>query len=305
MANGKVTINTDAVTQVLGKITNSCAILESDVSGKIPGNFQVLVDLGLLSGSLSKLQTQTQDLISVHKSLIGEITSHLEVTTSTEDELYNYANNHNYGSSGNNGGNGDNTPIKPSDDLAVDDEDDGKEINAEELIEAIPKLDEETLIELIEFLNINKGSETTLVELLLDNTKSKKLFTLLRQIFGAKDELEGVSLEDYKKVQKALLDAIVTQETTYKELSENSILVAKEYLIEIGKKNNISPSDLLLEEKYRDILKEELLKLYDGDVDDSISKETIENYRKYIDKVAGQNNMEADTLITKKFETLL
>ena len=92
MANsvkGKVSINSDAVSQALSQISKSCTLLEGDVVGKIPGNFQVLIDLGLLSTAPSKLQKQVTDLVSVHKSIASQMSTHLDTVIQTDNNLYN------------------------------------------------------------------------------------------------------------------------------------------------------------------------------------------------------------------------
>lgn len=300
-AKGKVSINTDTVNQSLSKIANSCAVLESDISGKIPGNFQVLSDAGLLPSALTKLEKQISDLVTVHKSLSTQIATHLESVAQDENDLLGELNGGKDG--GKSGGNRSGGSSGGGTD--VDDQDDGKKVNAKKLIEAIPKIDDKTFVELLNFLNVNKNKKTSLIDLLFDTSKSEELFVLLRKAFGETKELENVKLDDYKEVQKVLLDAIFSKETIIKELSDESILIAKEYLVGICKANNINPSDLLLDEKYRDLLKEGLQNLYDGKDVNSTDEETIKKFRKYIDSVASKNNMDADKLLTSNLRLLL
>lgn len=307
MAKGKVTINSDAINQVVSQLSSSATALESDVAGKLPGDFQVLVDLGLLTNAVSKVQQQVSDLVAIHNSVIAEIQSHLGSSMETEDNLANSFGNGRRSGGGNGGGGDSSSPSADPEgsNTDVDKQDDGKEINPEGLIEAIPKIDDKTLIELIEFLNINKNEKTRLIDLLFDTSKSEELFVLLRKAFGEEDKLDGVTLEDYKKVQKTLLDAVINCQLSYQELDTKSILVAKEFLIEFSKNKNMTPAELLLDEKYRDELKDGLQQLYDGDNVDKISARTINNFREYVDNIAASNNKSADDILASNLRILI
>ena len=308
MAKGKVTINSDAINQVVSQLSNSATTLESDVSGKLPGDFQVLVDLGLLPTAVTKIQQQVKDLVALHNSVISEINSHLGSSIDTEDNLSSGFGNGRGSRSGNS-----NSSSSTSSDVQnpegsntdIDQEDDGKKITVDGIIAAIPKIDEKTMIELLEFININKNEKTSLIDLLLDTSKSEELFVILRKAFGAEDELEGVTLEDYKKVQKELLNAVINCELEYQELDNKSILVAKEFLIEFSKSKNITPAELLLDDEYEDELKEGLQQLYDGDNVDKISAQTIHDFREYVDNIAASSNQTADDILQGNIKVLL
>lgn len=306
MANsvkGKVSINSDAVSQALSQISKSCTLLEGDIVGKIPGNFQVLIDLGLLSTAPSKLQKQVTDLVSVHKSIASQMSTHLDTVIQTDDNLYNQFTGGNNGSNYTGGNTSGGNYTGGSTD--VNNQNDGKKITADVLVKAIPKIDDDTMLALLKFMNVNKNKNTELVDLLLDTSKSEELFVLLREAFGEKDKLEDVKLDDYKKVQKVFLEAIISGDVSIEEINEKSILVAKEYLINLSKNNNIKPSELLLDEANFEILKEGLKKLYDGKDLGDTSEETIKNFKKYVDNIAKENNISAEELLTNNLKKLL
>lgn len=300
MANGKVAINTDIVNATLSYIVNSCAIVEGDISSKIPGNFQPLADLGLLPTSLTKIQEQIKLVVSVHKDLITQISSHLEDVAKTEDDLSNE-----FDSDTGRRDDSRNTDSQEGSDTSFDEVEDGKQITADKLVEYIPNLDSDSKLLLIKLLDTNKKKETKLIDLLFNTSKSEELFVLLRQIFKDNSELTNVSIEDYKKVQKILLDTILKENIPYKELTDNSILIAKEYLIDISKMNNIDTSDLILDSKYQNLLKTSLIKLYDGNDIEGVSETVINNFRAYIDRVSKENNIKADELLTNNIGLIL
>lgn len=304
MANGKVSINSDIVNQVLSQINSSQTTLESSVSGKIPGDFQVLVDIGLLPSAVDKIKKQVNDLVAVHNSITSQISSHIQKSVQTEDNLSNEFKN-NYGNNNNNYLGGNSSSSINETDVNIDSQDDGKNINANVLIENIPNINNETMLGLIEFLNINKNQNTSLIDLLIDTNNSEELFVLLRKAFGANNQLEGVSLDDYKKVQKTLLDAIINSDISCPILDKKTIICAKEYLIEFCKSKNINPSDLLIDEKNRDLLKVGLQQLYDANGINNISEKTVNNFRNYVDSVAISKNIEVEKLLSDNIEVLL
>lgn len=172
-----------------------------------------------------------------------------------------------------------------------------QKVNVEALMEAIPKFDINTLNNLIEFLNDNKDTDTKLIDLLLNVNKAEELFILLRKVFGEEEILQNISFYEYKNVQRKLCDAIMKPEFISQELNNNSILIAKDYLIELSKNNKIDPSDLLLDREYRKYLKESLQTLY--------KKNTSNKFNEYIDKVAKDNQMTAAELLSNNFMLLL
>ena len=67
MSDGKVSINTDVASSIVSAINHSCTTLESGVSNQLPGGFNSLVDLGLISSSVTKIKEQTDAIILVEK----------------------------------------------------------------------------------------------------------------------------------------------------------------------------------------------------------------------------------------------
>ena len=161
--------NNDKMNQIIDKVSSSCNTLENEVKEKIPDSFQVLADLELLPNSLKKLEHQINDLISSYKSIEKQLEPYKTTKDTSEDQ----------------------------------------KVNAEALMEAIPKFDTNTLNELIDFLKANKNSETKLIDLILNSANAEELFILLRKVFGEEDKLNNVSKSDYEKVQKKLSEAIM------------------------------------------------------------------------------------------------
>ena len=302
-SSGKVSINSEEVSNALTYIVNSCAVIEGDISSKIPGSFQALADLGFFATGLNKIQEQVKSVINVHKDLISQISSHLESVAQTETELStqfrnggnNYSGYNNYYGGGSSGSSTD-----------VDGVVDGQKINAQQLIEFIPQLDDDSKTNLVRFINVKKEEGTSFVDLLFNTSKSEELFVLINKALGDNVDLSNLTINDYIEVQKTLLEMICANEIDCKELNQNTILIAKEYLNNMAKANNYKVSDLLIDPDYRNTLKTMLINLYDGDVkNNSASTEEIENFRNYIDRVALANNLTYEKLLSEKIELIL
>lgn len=303
MASGKVSVNSDVVNNALSYIVSSCGTLEGSVSSKLPGNFEVLAELDLFSSGLTKLSTQVKEIISTEKSIISTITEHLSQVAATEEDIYqgftSGIGSYSGGSSGGSTGGSSGT------DTTVDDENDGKKIKAEELMDDIKKLDANSLVELLNLINVKKDEKTQLIDVLFDASNSEKLFTIIKELLKDEQLDENISLEDYKKIQKALLNRLMTADFDIKGLTDDSILTAKEYLVSVAKENNISPEALIIDSQYRDTLKTSLMKLYDGDGISNVKNEEVNAFRTYIDKVAKKNDVTVEDLFNKKIDLIV
>lgn len=303
MASGKVSVNSDVVNNALSYIVNSCGTLEGNVLGKLPGNFEVLSELDLFSSGLTKLSKQVDEIVTTEKSIISTITEHLSQIAESEENLYQSFNSGIGSYSG--GSSGGATGPSSGSDTTVDNQEDGKKIKADELMKSIQELDANSIVELLNLINIKKDEKTKLTDMLFDTSKSQELFTIIKELLKDQPLDENISLDDYKKIQKTLLNRLMTAEFDIKGLTDSSILTAKEYLVSIAKNNNVSPEDLILDSNYRNTLKVSLMKLYDGDGVSNVKNEEIIAFRTYIDKVAKENDVTVEDLLNKKIELIL
>lgn len=303
MASGKVSVNSDVVNSALSYVVNSCGTLEGSVSSKLPGNFEVLAELDLFRTGLTKISKQVDEIVSTEKNIIATITDHLSQLASNEETLYKKFNNRiERNSSGSNG----KEPLNSSgSSITIEKEEDGKKIKADELIKNIQELDADTIVELLNLINVKKDEKTKLTDMLFDTSKTEELFTIIKELLKDQPLDENISQEDYKRIQKTLLNRLMTAEFDIKGLTDNSILTAKEYLVSIAKQNNISPEELILDSNYRNTLKISLIKLYDGDRISNIKNEEIIAFRIYIDKIAKENDITVEDLFNKKIDLII
>ena len=294
--NGKVSINSDTLNRVASKLSSSASSLESDVGAKLPGKFQGLASLGLYSNGLTKIKEQVDYLVDTVKDLSSEVTSHLNEAEKTEEELTNTFNtNGNYNSSGASYY----SDYRDSGDTTDGKVEDGNKINAEKIIEVLNQIDDSTVDKLVEFLNI-KQDDLTLSDLIFNYDRSKDLYKTILDAFGYdSNDLSSVTDAEYKEVQKTLIEIIFKSETVPAKLQSNSILTAKEYLVLVASKNNISVSDLLVEDKHENLLKTSFKNLYDGAIgeDYNISDATVSSFRSFIDGIASDKNIQYNEVL--------
>ena len=90
---------------------------------------------------------------------------------------------------------------------------------------------------------------------------------------------------------------IVNSEVDIPALSEKTVLSGKDYLSKVCKENNINPSDLFFDDKYKHTLKQSIQDIYDGNVRDTMSEGEVNNFRAHLDTLADSNNITVEDLI--------
>ena len=304
MTNGRLSINTDFTDSIMSYLNNSISNLNSNVTNGLSSGFQPLTESGLVSESLSKVKSQVKTIVNKEQAILNSISSHVDEVVSGENQLYNEFMN-GIGKSSDTSSLQDETYYSPTGgNIDTDEEDDGKKINTNAIVEIIDNLNDEDKKSLLILLEMYKDSDVSLKELLLNNEASEELYKTLCDVFPDNINQEELSLEDTKEVQKKLLDSVINGETSNVELDNNSILVAKEYLSNISSKNNISSSDLLLDESNSDLLKKSLIDLYNGNVDDNATEKQVNNFKNFIDNIASENNMSMEELINNNIELI-
>ena len=301
MANGKVSVNSDIVANMLTYLNDSYLMLDEEVTTNVDNNFQALKELNLDTNCLDTIKLQVKSITELDKQIIDLIAAHLASIIDTNKNLGReftsaYTDNTYVGNS-----QGNNEGI----DIVIDAEEDGKKINADNFTQILDSLDDQEKKSLLTLLNMNKEKDISLNDLLMNYKYSEKLFTLLKTIFGESVEFDNLSSEEIELIQKIFLDSIVKDETEYEELETDSILMSKEYLANICKEYKIEPRDLIFNDMYGNVLKISLKNLYNGNVEQEITDTEILNFRKYIDKVSLENNMNSYQLMEEHIELLL
>ena len=302
MAKGSVSVNSDVVSSILANLTSVYSTFSSDIVSSVDGDFSVLRELGF-GNCLDKIKSQATSLTNSQKSIIDSIASHLAEMEETEETLNNNFNN-SYSGGTYVGDASSGSEENSGSDYDVDDDEDGKAINAEELSDIISSLSEDDKKSLLSLINMYKDEGTSLNDLLMNYNNSEELYKILKTVLGSSVDMPDLSKEDTELIQKTLLNTIVSSETEYQELNTNSILMAKEYLGSVCSEYRITASELIHDDLYKNVLKTSIKNLYNGNVDNVSDSEILE-FRKFVDDVALNNNTNAIDIIDNNIQLLL
>lgn len=303
---GKISINTEVATSIVYELNKSCNILENDLSNKLNVSFEPILDLGLVSNSIKKIDEQIESIINVEKQIIDSISAHLVEVTNTENRLHNNLLNGYSGYANENYNNQNTQSVQNETNINVDDVEKGQTINVTQFDELITSFDEDKSKLLLKLIDIKKSDNTPFIDLFFNSEKSEELFTILKEILKGTAEFAELSIEDIKEVQKVLLNTVVKNEIDNIVLNTESILIAKEYLVNISKENNIEVADLIIDEAYRDILKKALINLYKKNTRDiSLDLDMNKKFIEYVDLIAMNNKITAEELLNNRIELLL
>lgn len=304
MEDGTLEINSNEIMSAVSILDESLGVIEG-LSGKIPGNFSVLSDIGLFP-SLNKISAQITSISTSTKNLMSKITVHAQDFEALENRLeqmvtdasststtdYSYSSSSDYS--------GEYEEIA---DIVVDSVNEGVKINTDDILDSISNLTDSDKIKLIEFLKLNdKKIEAS--ELLFNPENAGLLLQLLKKFYGdTSNDLGEENISEATKVQKALLQKITSDTSNLIDqnvIEDNSlILKAKPYLISVANRNNITLTELIDDEKNNDIYLEAMADLYDGNGLEkcNIDNNTLSEIRSEMEKIASNNNMTVENII--------
>lgn len=306
-SDGYIEIEVGEIDGLMNSLSKSYSILKDNCGGVLPGEFSLLSDIGLFTTGIEKIRKQVDLLSEKYQDLVTQIPQHIAEYVDDDNQ---YASLFDNGASGNINyvGSGISSSNNFSESNMDSNESDGKKINSTYLIENIPKLSVQQNRQMLKILDINKPNGVTLSNLLFSSSLSKHLYVSLKKVFGDySDDVTGVTDDDYKAVQKTIIKSIFSGKIDTQKLENDSILLAKEYLLKITKENNIDISDLLLEDSYNTILKKALVNLYNGQNIEkyNLSKDEVTSFRYYVDELAIKNKITAEVLFNDKFELII
>ncbi len=309
MASGEKKYYESEIEEAKSSLTSAKNSITSGVIPSLPGQFQVLEELGLISG-LSKIKTQAQALADAYDYVISALSAHESTERSNESKIgstvksYTGTSTGSTGSSGSRGSSGGSTgssggtggtPIstpKPT----VKPVEEGKKISTEELVELINEMTFEEIITLLKNIVTNGGLLTVL---LTDSYSANILTYTLKNILGYEAELGKVTTSDDTLIQETLLEKITNEnENVFVKVNESTYLTGMPYLKQFAKENNLKATELILDDKNEDLLMTALVNIYDGNTGTSLTAKEVEGVRTYLNTVAEKNGISTETLLS-------
>lgn len=296
--NESIEYNSEEINNAIATLDKSLGIIQTSIAPSINEGFSVLADLGLFASGLEKIKEQVASLEGSNKNLMTKIGLHADELEALEESIiaeiekdaisyYTYT------------GGGGSYYTETPEITVTETVQEALNLN---LMEEIPSMDDVSVGEFVSFVNVNRGS-FSISQVLFNLQCSGLIYLLLRKFY--KDNSEDINFEvneESMKVHKAILTKILESKDSDLEkvlFNEDSIFVAKDYFVRVAKDNNTTVGELMLDEKYNEVLQQSILKLYKGEnlVEYQVSDETVEKIRNYVDKTAKNSSLEVDELL--------
>ena len=295
MANA-ITIDSNVLESIISSVGSDKSKME-EVKSSLDSTCAPLTACGLFENCLSSLKEEASNIIATYDALQTSLKSHINDVSSLEDRVQKVGSDYRsyYTPSGGGGG----YRQSQGDDSKVEEVDDGKKVDPEKMESKIDELKISSISSMIAFAMIIKEKDTSLMELLFDPTKAGKFAEILKKFYSTYGTLE-VNYDDASKVQKAFIKKILNDnENLPSNITEGTLIAYKKYLVNIAKANNTTPEDLLLDNKYKDVLTTSLKKLYEGDVDKKeYDDEYIVEFKAFINMKASTKNLKTDEVLS-------
>ena len=290
MANDSISFDSNDVSSVISSLNTSKTVL-SDTISIIKTNFNPLVESGLFVDGLSKLTSKITSLEESYNSITSAIGMQSNNYETIEDEISGYADNYMsyYNASGSHGSKHKSKKKKDhdSDEIDIDDIDFGTSINASTLDEVISSIDDKTLINLINFLNVNKSDDIAF-NVFLDEDNEDILAAYLQEFYKENADVD-LSISDTTSVRKTFIEKILNTDLKVpSSVKEDSIIKYKKHLTEVASRYNTDLNTLLTNESYSGIVKQELNKYYNEK----------DSFKKLVDSKASEESISKEELLS-------
>lgn len=299
MASSDITFETNDVSSIVKGLNSDIEIISS-ISDILKDNFKMIYDTDLFVEGFDKLNKKLDNLKAVHESIITAISGQAYTYDSVENMVSNVANDYMSYYSDTKGrktssGSHDNGNIKTKE------VDESKKITSESLDQELANIDDKTLIEMINFININKDENMSFNDLLKEENSSI-LGTYLQEFYKSMND-ETLTITDDTEVRKLLLEKILNTEMNMpQDVKLNSLIDFKAYLTSVAQSLNVDLYNLLYDEKYSDVVSVVFTNLYNGTAigDTSLLKEGYsDSFKQLVEYKAESNNITTNEIINQ------
>ncbi len=316
-------INSDSISELCTKWESK--FLSIDLSSiDIASIFSPLTSIGIGTSYISSLKTAFEKADSLALSTNKTIKETVETQTGVDDKYYNkQISNTSSGGSNNNGysnnfsnGNNENRVIATG--TLIDEKNNGYEKTKDnkqkkieinkKFIDKINNLDDEKYIKFMTLLeNATKGN---LLQYIADGESASKLKKVLLKTQDIDPKLWKMVVEMDENELQVSLQNIFTNDAAVTDLSRNIIYHYTESLanntnLDMIKATKIAQFynnidnffNVINSIKENENLQIMASSIYDGDVNEKISSETVDFFRNAIDKIAENNNLTSNELL--------
>ena len=300
MADSKVSFDSGDVSSIVASLNSSAQSLTS-IASSVTSAFTPLTSCDLFTDGLSKLSQKIESIKSSFESIVtaigGQTQTYSDVENAVAQAGDDYMSYYGGGSSGGGGGGGGSSSDEGLLETAAVQY--GLAVNTV-VDEEIKKIDDETLVNLINFININKAENVTISDILKE--ENSEILAKYLEAFYKQYTNKACSVSDATLVRKELIKSILNAKVDLpKSLKDSSIIKFKTYLEAIAKKCNTDVASLITDPQYSETMKTYLSCLYLNKVKTDlfgISESDLESFRERVAKITKQKNITADELFS-------
>ena len=298
---GEIIYNSDEIYETQSILDKSAKIFSDDMKKSLASNFDALTAIGFTG--VSKLQKQTDELISNHNSFKEELKEHdenrieleksinetikLKLENKQYEEVEDSANNHELA------------------EVELDAVDEGEEINTALLKEAVREFSYSSKVAILK--NILKLDAGSVSALLTDSASSNILVYEIKQMLNDNtSSISRTATDEEKEVQKEFIKALANEkDDIFREIEDDTYLRGMPYYKKISGLNGINVEDLLLDEKNNKLLTNCVKFICGHNAVSGMDTSDIDAVKAYVKGVAEKNKMAIDTLLTSANAQLL
>ena len=292
----RIFYDSNEVSNIVSKIGEHTDLIQSDIEYSINKNFSVLRDLDLFSDGLDLLLSRADNIIYLNNKLVNLLNNHDGDFCSLENEHVSLFNKEEVEEKETEAYSG---TVISIDEIVLSKINDGKVILTEYINEVIPSFSYDKKLEVLkEILNDNSNS----LSLLTDSDESDILVYQLKNILSDKYsiKLNKLTKDEEKELQKSFFESISDNDTNiFDELDTNTFLNGLSYYKQVAQKNGISDTDLLFDDKNKELFMDAVNDIYNNsDQIDVLTENEIESVKNYINEVASSNSITVSELLS-------
>jgi hypothetical protein len=304
MADSKVSFDSSDVSSIVSSLNSSAQALVS-VGSTVQSTLTPLTSCDLFTDGVSKLVSKLESVKSSFESIVtaigGQTQTYSDVESAVQQAGDNYMSYYGGGSGGSSGGSGGGGGSSSSEGLftAGMQIDQGQAVNTS-LDDVVKEIDDKTIINFLNFVNVNKGEKANINDILKEENSEILMKYLVA--FYKKYENKNLTATDQTLIRKELIKKILNAKVDLpKDFKDNSIIKFKTYLESIATKCKTTVADLITEPEYKETMKTALSNLYLNKVDISkygISESDLNSFRELVAKVSKIKNIKAEEVFS-------
>jgi hypothetical protein len=288
----------------VSKIGDHTNLIQSDIEYSINKDFSMLKELDLFSDGLDLLLSRSDNIIYLNNKLVNFLNTHDDDFCELENGHITLFNKEEVEEQNEDAYSG---SVVNIDEIVLNKINDGKVILTEYVSEVIPSFSYDMKLEVLKDITNNNANS---LSLLTDPDESDILIYQLKNILSDKYsiELNKLTKEEEKELQKSFFESISDNDTNiFDEIETNTFLHGLSYYKQVAQKNGMSITDLLFDDKNKDLFMNSINDIYNNsDQIDVLTESEMDSVKNYINETASANSISVNELLSNnKYSSIL